>query len=134
MLTVKKGLVIALACAFSFVSIALAQNDDTKNDMSASPEVSDNSGHKVPKGQEPIPVNFDGQPPLVPHSTDFYRVNLNQNDCLKCHDAEAGQQTTAKKMSASHYTADNKPQADRYVCLSCHVEQTDAKPIVNNQY
>lgn len=131
----KKKMLIALACVFSFASVAIAQNDEVKSDISKSPEIQEIKGsYKVPNGQESIPVNYEGQPPLIPHSTNFYQVSIKQNDCLKCHDAAEDQKTEAKKMSPSHYNKDGKPQADRYVCVSCHVEQTDAAPIVDNSY
>ncbi|KJY83921.1 nitrate reductase [Vibrio galatheae] len=79
------------------------------------------------------------QPPLIPHSIRNYEVSLNANKCLACHSWKNSKESGATKISVTHYVnredavlADVSPR--RYFCLQCHVPQTDAKPLVKNEF
>ena len=79
------------------------------------------------------------QPPLIPHSIRNYEVSLNANKCLACHSWKNAKDAGATKISVTHYVnredavlADMSPR--RYFCLQCHVPQTDAKPLVENEF
>lgn len=125
----KKGAVgVAILCVLG-LSVAIAQ----ENDLDKSPEVTTPSGtvYSVPKGQKPIPINYDGQPVLIPHSVEYYQTNIQKNDCLMCHNVDS---KTATPVSATHLDKKKQLQADRYLCLACHVQQTDAPPIVDNKF
>ncbi|MEH0664832.1 nitrate reductase cytochrome c-type subunit [Vibrio scophthalmi] len=83
--------------------------------------------------------SFVYQPPLIPHSIRNYEVSLNANKCLACHSWKNAKQSGATKISVTHYVnrqdavlADVSPR--RYFCLQCHVPQTDAKPLVENEF
>jgi len=39
----------------------------------------------VPRDQNTIDRNYVQQPPMIPHTTRGYQVNLNANKCLSCH-------------------------------------------------
>ncbi len=79
------------------------------------------------------------QPPLVPHKTDNYQVDRMANKCLSCHSRKRTQESQAPMISVTHYMdrdgnflADVSPR--RYFCNQCHVTQSNAKPLVNNQF
>jgi len=95
--------------------------------------------------KENIPRNFKQQPPLVPHTTEKYPINLTENGCLKCHMKGATPETDEDKeaksvpMSESHYVdrkgvKHDKPVGSRHFCTQCHVPQADAEPLVENTF
>jgi cytochrome c-type protein NapB len=93
----------------------------------------------VPRDQQTIDRNYVQQPPLVPHTTRGYQVNLNANKCLSCHSFKNAGDMGATKISVTHYeTRDGTTLSDvsprRYFCLQCHVTQADAKPLVENTF
>lgn len=96
-------------------------------------------------GDKALPkrINRD-YPPVIPHGTgDFLPITRASNLCMDCH-AVAGpkKKGEATPVPASHYInyrLDPKAQAKqvagaRYVCISCHVERTDAPPLVGSRY
>ncbi|WP_022940990.1 nitrate reductase cytochrome c-type subunit [Psychromonas hadalis] len=94
---------------------------------------------RVPRDVQPIDRNYVQQPPLVPHTTRGYQVNLNANKCLSCHSFKNAGEMGATKISVTHYeTRDGTTLSDvsprRYFCLQCHVTQADAKPLVENTF
>jgi cytochrome c-type protein NapB len=79
------------------------------------------------------------QPPLVPHTTDKYEIDLKVNQCLRCHEWPYSDQEKAPKISDLHYIDRNGIRQDvvngnRYFCKQCHVPQNDAKPLVDNKF
>jgi cytochrome c-type protein NapB len=79
------------------------------------------------------------QPPTIPHKIDGYQVDRNANRCLMCHDRTRVEETQAIPLPVSHYMdreGNTRAQISprRYVCTTCHVEQTDAKPLVDNTF
>ena len=82
---------------------------------------------------------FRQQPPLVPHKTEAYQVDLKVNQCLTCHDwANAGEKK-APTLSMTHYADREGRQLDRvagtrWFCTQCHVPQVDAEPLVENEF
>jgi len=79
------------------------------------------------------------QPPLVPHDTSKYEIDLKVNQCLRCHEWPYSDQEKAPKISDLHYIDRNGVRQDtvngnRYVCTQCHVPQVDAKPLVENEF
>ncbi|MEL7292654.1 MAG: nitrate reductase cytochrome c-type subunit [Pseudomonadota bacterium] len=91
-----------------------------------------------PKDQQ-VTDSYVYQPPLIPHSIRNYEVSLNANKCLACHSWKNAKEMGATKVSVTHYVnrqdavlADVSPR--RYFCLQCHVPQTDAKPLVENDF
>ncbi|WP_211918813.1 nitrate reductase cytochrome c-type subunit [Vibrio sp. B1REV9] len=83
--------------------------------------------------------SFVYQPPLIPHSIRNYEVSLNANKCLACHSWKNAKDAGATKISVTHYVnredavlADMSPR--RYFCLQCHVPQTSATPLVENEF
>lgn len=79
------------------------------------------------------------QPPTIPHSIDGYQVDRNSNRCLLCHSRANATQFQAPMVSVTHFMdRDSQVLAEvsprRYFCTQCHVVQTDAKPLVGNDF
>ena len=79
------------------------------------------------------------QPPTIPHSIDNYQVDKNSNRCLLCHSRANADKFQAPPVSVTHYMdRDDQILATisprRYFCTQCHVTQTDAKPLVANNF
>lgn len=83
--------------------------------------------------------NYPEQPPIIPHSIDGYQVSLSANRCLDCHRRQFTDLVRAPMISISHFTdRDGNMLADvaprRYQCTACHVQQTDTRPLVENEF
>lgn len=83
--------------------------------------------------------NYPDQPPVIPHAIEGYAMDLNANKCLSCHSRRFTEQSQAPMISVTHYQdrAGNTLGAvspRRYACLSCHVPQTTARPLVENMF
>jgi len=79
------------------------------------------------------------QPPLVPHQTERYEVDLKVNQCLRCHDWPSNVRENAPKISETHYVDRQGKRLDqispsRWFCTQCHVPQSDAKALVDNAF
>ncbi len=89
--------------------------------------------------RDPIPRDHVKQPPLIPHKTQGYAINLKFNKCMSCHSWTKYKEAGATKISQSHFEdRDNNVMANvaarRYFCTQCHVPQVNAKPIVENTF
>lgn len=83
--------------------------------------------------------NYPEQPPIIPHSIDGYQLTVNTNRCLSCHKREFTEGSGAPMISVTHFMdRDGQVLADvtprRYFCTQCHVQQTDARPLVPNLF
>lgn len=83
--------------------------------------------------------NYPEQPPIIPHSIDGYQLTINTNRCLDCHRREFTEGSGAPMISVTHFQdRDGQVLADvtprRYFCTECHVQQTDARPLVSNTF
>ncbi len=92
---------------------------------------------RTPKDRETFERDYLHQPPLIPHQTRDYRINVSSNKCLSCHSWKNYKKAGATKISMTHFEARNGQQLSdvsplRYFCTQCHVTQTDAKPLVKN--
>jgi len=79
------------------------------------------------------------QPPTIPHKVDGYQVDLKVNKCLSCHSRKLTENSQAPMVSVTHYMdregnflADVSPR--RYFCEQCHVIQSDAQPLIGNDF
>lgn len=83
--------------------------------------------------------NYTSQPPVIPHSIESYQINLNSNKCLSCHARSRTADSGAPMVSVTHFM-DRDGQfratvsARRYFCTQCHVQQVNAKPLVENSF
>lgn len=129
-LTVLFGLAMAQTPAPSFKS---DRGDNPIPQLSVPPEIN--------RWQDsaPLPRQFVQQPPLIPHAIEGYVINQKFNKCLTCHSWANYKETGATKISLTHFS-DREGQdlanvaARRYFCVQCHVPQTDAAPIVDNDF
>ena len=83
--------------------------------------------------------NYPDQPPLIPHAIEGYALDLNANKCLSCHARKFTEASQAPMISVTHYQDRDGNTlggvaARRYTCLSCHVPQTGARPLVPNVF
>ncbi|MCI0377106.1 MAG: nitrate reductase cytochrome c-type subunit [Gemmataceae bacterium] len=83
--------------------------------------------------------NYPEQPPVIPHAIEGYQLTLHANRCLECHRRQFTEGSGAPMISVTHFMdrngqvlADVTPR--RYFCTACHVQQTDAKPLVPNHF
>ena len=95
--------------------------------------------HKVDTVEGGIKRNFKLQPPMIPHTTDKYKISIKNNGCMKCHSDKAYKKEKAPKVGDSHYvTRDGKTldhvSSRRYFCTQCHATQTKDAPLVENVY
>ncbi len=93
-----------------------------------------------PGAQKGIARTFEQQPPLIPHMTaNFDEITLEENQCLSCHDVTRYKEKNAPKIGVSHMKdSSGKVQktvsSARWNCISCHIPQTDAPPLVDNTF
>lgn len=83
--------------------------------------------------------NYPEQPPIIPHSIEGYQLTLNTNRCLSCHKREFTEGSGAPMISITHFMdRDGQVLSDvtprRYFCTACHVQQTEARPLVHNLF
>ena len=83
--------------------------------------------------------NYPEQPPVIPHSIDNYQLTVKTNRCLDCHRRQYTEGSGAPMISVTHFMdRDGQVLADvtprRYFCTACHVQQTDAQPLVPSTF
>ena len=83
--------------------------------------------------------SYRQQPPLIPHATDQYQVDLKTNRCLSCHDWTNAGTRNAPTLSMTHYLDRDGNQLDvvagtRWFCNQCHVPQADAPALIDNTF
>jgi cytochrome c-type protein NapB len=83
--------------------------------------------------------NYPMQPPLIPHDTRDYDVNLQANKCMSCHARRRTEESQAPMISVTHYMdregnflAEVSPR--RYFCNQCHVNQTATRDVLENDF
>jgi cytochrome c-type protein NapB len=89
--------------------------------------------------QERYAKDYEEQPPLVPHPTEKYAIDLAENRCLECHSWADYEEAGATKVSASHFPDGVGGEAvpisgEQYFCSQCHVAQANAEPLIENTY
>lgn len=82
---------------------------------------------------------YSTQPPLIPHAvTNFDEVNLRENQCLECHGPTTYKKKESPPVSKTHYVGGDlksgQVDSSRYACVMCHVQQSDAAPLVANSF
>lgn len=86
-----------------------------------------------------IEVNFEDQPPMIPHNIDKTRITLQENSCLSCHGKKNFKETNAVRPPKSHYytrTGEKlgRISTSRYFCTQCHVPQAYTDVLVGNTF
>jgi len=77
-------------------------------------------------------------PPLMPHTTEGYKITRSVNDCLTCHAPPANVKAGAKTPTDSHYVHRDGERLDKILatrsfCTQCHTAAPDAKPLPGKQ-
>jgi cytochrome c-type protein NapB len=95
-------------------------------------------------GEAPLPTkSWPGVAPVVPHAiADFVPITPKENACMGCHDVPTKEKGGPTPIPGSHHVdfrnapgkVSTKVVDTRYVCVSCHVESTGAKPLVGNAF
>ncbi len=144
------GITLAVICAF-FVIVASADEHSNEDYITNGGKASlrgltelDTTREadpmkRVPKDREPFRSAYVYQPPLVPHSIRGYELTSNANKCLSCHSFKNSVSSGATKISVTHYaTREGEVLSDvsprRYFCLQCHVTQSDAGILLENEF
>src|SRR3982075_3806377 len=77
--------------------------------------------------------NYPEQPPVIPHTTEGYQIDMNGNKCLSCHARARTAESQAPMVSITHFMdrdgqflASISPR--RFFCTECHVPQNTATP------
>ena len=83
--------------------------------------------------------NYPEQPPVIPHNIRDYQIDKNFNRCMSCHSRKFTEQSQAPMISISHYQDRDGNMLGglaprRYFCTACHVPQTQANPLVENNF
>ena len=126
---------VAFTAQFSFAEEVATLRNDTKIVEQKEP----NTIPKVINSDIKQNRNYPMQPPVIPHQTRNYEVNLNSNKCMSCHNRNRTEESQAPMVSVTHFMnrdgnflAEISPR--RYFCNQCHVTQQDAKPLVENDF
>lgn len=152
----RAGLLSAAAAALAAAIVLLAGLLAGGGLAAQAPELSLNAprltggpqpmdGHPAPPMAQPVVDDvrrmraYPEQPPVIPHSIEGYQLTLRANRCMDCHRRQYVEGSGAPMISITHYMdrhgqmlADVSPR--RYFCTECHVQQTDASPLVDNVF
>ena len=87
-----------------------------------------------------MPDAFEAIPGYGIRATiDGYQVDLKANKCMACHSRRLTEESQAPMISVTHYMdrdanflAEISPR--RYFCEQCHVVQTNARPLLGNDF
>ena len=137
----KRALLLALVLVAAS-AVAQVVNPQLQGLRGATPLDSESRPPPIPRT-----VNDDvrrarshpAQPPVIPHQTDNYQVDLRFNKCMDCHGRARTQESGAPMVSVTHYQDRDgnmlgEISARRYFCTGCHVMQTDARVPVKNTF
>ena len=135
-------IMLTLTTGLLATTTALQAQDELKSLRGVNPidETSYNPDPtRVMPDSAPIPREFVQQPPLIPHDTKGYQINLKFNKCLTCHSWANYEQAGATKISQTHFTNRDgvdmaNVSAGRYFCTQCHVSQKEVRPLVENEF
>jgi cytochrome c-type protein NapB len=133
-------LTLALACVAYGGQLFSQENVATMRGTTAIDETSLTPENKPWAGKtDPIARDFVEQPPLIPHKSQSYKINMEGNKCLSCHGVDTYEKKKATLVSETHFKDRDGKQLDnvsasRYSCTQCHVEQRVAEPLVGNEY
>lgn len=88
--------------------------------------------------------SFENAPPLISHTIeDMLPITTDNNMCISCHLPEFAKDLNATSVPKSHMAdlrdekqtfVEGKLSMARYDCVSCHVAQTNAKALVQNNF
>ena len=125
--------VIGIAAA-AIADVQSLRGESAIEEGSATPDVKD-----YIKDQEPLSRDYLQQPPLIPHKTEGYIINIKNNKCLSCHSWKTYRKHNATKISQTHFESRDGAilsaiSSRRYFCTQCHVPQANAQPLIENTF
>ncbi len=130
-----------LAQAAAVPDRVLGLSKTSASDVPAPPPIKENTSSP---GERPaLPRAYPGAPPRIPHGIrDLLPITRDGNACVDCHAVKEKKPGEPTPIPASHYTdlrrEPGKPGdhvlGARWVCISCHVPQTGAAPLVKNRF
>ena len=133
-----RQLIISMVC-LGIAGTSTAQNIATLRGAAINTEPEPDKISRVENRDIRRKRAYPMQPPTVPHKIDGYQVDLNVNKCMSCHSRRQSEDSQAPMISVTHYQdrdgnflADVSPR--RYFCQQCHVIQTEATPLLDNQF
>lgn len=138
-----KLIAIVSLTAILLVFSTASDSEDSLASLRGNTAIDENSITPVPRrwepDREPVARDFTQQPPVIPHATTGYVVNLKFNKCLTCHSWANYEQAHATKVSQQHFedrdgNAQANVSASRYFCSLCHVAQRNVKPLIENKF
>ncbi|RDH81107.1 MAG: periplasmic nitrate reductase electron transfer subunit [endosymbiont of Galathealinum brachiosum] len=139
----KNSILAGLILMGSSVLISTTSGASGVTSLRGASDIEANSNEIVVKkninDQAPIIRDYVQQPPLIPHKTKGYKINMKFNKCLTCHSWANYRKAGATKVSQTHFSGrDGEAMSNiaprRYFCNQCHVPQADAKPLVENSF
>lgn len=142
----RKGLsarvLIAGACLLGGLSLSAIAAETSISTLRSTPlDENGESPRMTPQSNTDIRKarNYPEQPPVIPHETEDYQVDLRVNKCLTCHSRTAVEESQAPMVSITHFMdrdgqflASISPR--RYFCNQCHVSQHETKPPIGNTF
>lgn len=143
----KRTVTIAMAvtaamlfgCVQQFAGVKSMRGDDVAAADKAEAEKS--YVGKKPGLQQKVARTFSTQPPVIPHAVDnFDEITLEENQCMSCHSEAKFKEKNAPMIGESHSIDPMTGQKvaggsmARHNCVQCHVQQVDAKPLVDNTF
>lgn len=78
------------------------------------------------------------EPSRIPHDITGYKITKDSNVCMSCHQSATAEAMGSTKLPESHKInydgekVDGEYDVRRHFCLSCHVPQIDAEPLIEN--
>ncbi len=137
--SIRTGTVLTLIGLLLSSSLYAAEVKSLRGDKDIAAESDRAVVKKNIRDRDPIPRNYVQQPPLIPHKIKGYKINLKFNKCLTCHSWANYKQSGATKISLTHFKGrDGQDLSNisprRYFCTQCHVRQTEATPLVENEF
>ena len=138
-----KFTIAAVATCFTALAFAAESAKSMRGiDVAAPDQTAETKEYvgKRPGTQAPVARTFSTQPPVIPHAVEnFDDINLEGNQCMDCHSAANFKKKKAPVVGESHFIdreGKKLPEASaaRYNCVSCHVPQVDAPPLVGNSF
>ena len=139
----KKSLIVGIVLTLSTFGFISQAYSEKVMSLRGANDLDSASNHVIVKkninDRDPIERDYVQQPPLIPHKTKGYKINLKFNKCLTCHSWTNYKDAGATKISQTHFSDRDEDvmsnvAARRYFCTQCHVPQADAKPLVGNDF
>ncbi len=130
---------IGMLATFYLTVVAADELATLRNGTSITEEIAPAPIPKVVDSDIRTLRNYPMQPPMIPHDTRGYEINLQVNKCMSCHARTRIEESQAPMISVTHFMdrdgnflAEISPR--RYFCNQCHINQTQTRPLLGNTF